>query len=309
MSTKEMQKTIKMLKKMPLFKQLKRENKELIERVRSLEYAVTYLESKNAKLEKKLNKKQVPMKMEPTNYGFIDLTQDDDNEVIEEELMKNALDELLAKYPDYQNHKEVKDVVEEIVDKVAIHDEIVIEIEEVEEELEEIVDKEELEEVEEEVEVEVEVEEEEVEVEVEEEEEEVEVEEEEVEVEEVEVEEEEVEVEEEEVEEEEVEEEEVEVEEEEVEVEEVEVEVEEEEEEEEEVEVEEEEVEEEEVEVEEEEEEVEAEAEEEDVYEIQINGKTYYVTNEIDSVIYEADDEGEITIEAGAYKNGKPVFN
>ena len=45
------------------------------------------------------------------------------------------------------------------------------------------------------------------------------------------------------------------------------------------------------------------------MYEIQINGKTYYVTNETDSIIYEADEEGEITIEAGAYKNGKPVFN
>ena len=107
---------------------------------------------------------------------------------------------------------------------------------------------------------------------------------------------------------------EVEVEEEEV------VEVEEEEEEEEVVEVEEEE---EEVEVEEEEEVVEVEVEEEEVveveveeeeeeedsvYEVTIKGKTYYVTNEVDSVIYEADENGDISVEAGVYKNGKPTF-
>ena len=104
----------------------------------------------------------------------------------------------------------------------------------------------------------------------------------------------------------EVEEEEEEVEEE-VEVEEVEVEVEE-------VEVEEVEVEVEEVEVEEDEEvEVEAEAdaeeeEEADVYEVTIKGKTYYVSNEVDSIIYAADENGDISIEAGIYKNGKPVL-
>ena len=54
---------------------------------------------------------------------------------------------------------------------------------------------------------------------------------------------------------------------------------------------------------------VEVEGEEEDVYEIEINGKTYYVSNEKNSVIYAADEDGEITIEAGVYKNGKPVFN
>ena len=47
----------------------------------------------------------------------------------------------------------------------------------------------------------------------------------------------------------------------------------------------------------------------EDVYEIEINGNTYYVSNEKDSVIYAADENGEITIEAGLYKNGKPVFH
>jgi len=138
-------------------------------------------------------------------------------------------------------------------------------------------------ELEEEVEVE---EEQEVEVEVEEEEE--------VEVEEVELEEEE--------------EEEVEVEVEEEEEEEVEVEVEEEQE----VEVEVEEEEEVEVEVEEEVEvEVEVEEEEEsgEVYEVTIKGKTYYVMNETDSIIYDVDENGDVSLEVGIYKSGKPIFN
>jgi len=57
------------------------------------------------------------------------------------------------------------------------------------------------------------------------------------------------------------------------------------------------------------EEEEEEEGAEEDVYEIEINGKTYYVSNEKDSVIYAADENGDISIEAGVYKNGKPIFN
>ena len=69
--------------------------------------------------------------------------------------------------------------------------------------------------------------------------------------------------------------------------------------------------EEEEVDVQEDEEEAEEEAEEEeaDVYEVTIKGKTYYVSNEVDSIIYAADENGDISIEAGIYKNGKPVFN
>ena len=69
-------------------------------------------------------------------------------------------------------------------------------------------------------------------------------------------------------------------------------------------------VEEEEVVVEEEEEEVVVEEEEEEaeVYEITIQSKTYYVTNEKDSIIYEADASGEISIEAGIYKDGTPTF-
>ena len=261
-SNTEMKKTLKMLKKLPMYKELKRENKELVERIRSLEYAVQYLESKLKKKQSKQQHLNPIIKLEPTNYGLIDLTEDDDQdnvvlviEEVDEELKQNTLDELLAKYPDYQTHKEIKEVVEEIVEKVVLKEE--------EEEEEEVVEEEEEVVVEEEEEVVVEEEEEVV---VEEEEEVVVEEEEEVVVEE---------------------EEEVVEEEEEVVVEEEEVVVEEE----------------------EEEEVVEEEEEEEDVYEIQINGKTYYVTNEIDSTIYEADEEGEITIEAGAYKNGKPVFN
>jgi hypothetical protein len=31
--------------------------------------------------------------------------------------------------------------------------------------------------------------------------------------------------------------------------------------------------------------------------------------NEIDSVIYDADENGDISIEVGKYKKGKPIFN
>ena len=75
----------------------------------------------------------------------------------------------------------------------------------------------------------------------------------------------------------------------------------------EEVEVEEEVEEEEEDAVEEEEDAVEEE-EEESVYEVVIKGKTYYVTNEVDSVIYDADENGDISIEVGVYKAGVPTF-
>jgi hypothetical protein len=59
---------------------------------------------------------------------------------------------------------------------------------------------------------------------------------------------------------------------------------------------------------EEEQEEEEVVEEEEGVYEIKIKGTTYYVTNEINSIIYAVDKDGDISIEAGIYKNGKPVF-
>ena len=64
--------------------------------------------------------------------------------------------------------------------------------------------------------------------------------------------------------------------------------------------------------VEEEEEEVvegkEAEEEDAEVYDIEINGKTYYVQNEKDSPIYEADENGDISMEVGVYKKGVPTF-
>ena len=171
--------------------------------------------------------------------------------------------------------EEEEEVVEEEV--VEEEEEVVVEEEEEEEE-EEVVEEEVVEEevVEEEVEEEEEVVEEEVEEVVE-----IEEEEEEEEVEEVEEEEEE-EVEEEEVVEEEVVEEEEEVVDEEVEEEEV-----------------------------AEEEVVEEEQEEEtddEVFEITIEGKEYYVTNQINSIIYALDENGDISLEVGKYVNGKAVF-
>ena len=53
---------------------------------------------------------------------------------------------------------------------------------------------------------------------------------------------------------------------------------------------------------------VEEEEEEESVYEVVIKGKTYYVINEVDSVIYDADENGDISIEVGIYKAGVPTF-
>jgi hypothetical protein len=50
------------------------------------------------------------------------------------------------------------------------------------------------------------------------------------------------------------------------------------------------------------------EEEEESVYEVSIKGKTYYVMNEIDSIIYDVDENGDISLEVGIYKEGKPVF-
>ena len=107
MSSKEMQKTLKLLVKMPMYKELINENKVLTERIRSLEYAVQYLESKNAKLEKKLSKKQKVEKIIDLSYhdndvddeenGNISIVIEEPN-VIVENTKKNALDELLTKY-------------------------------------------------------------------------------------------------------------------------------------------------------------------------------------------------------------------
>jgi hypothetical protein len=67
--------------------------------------------------------------------------------------------------------------------------------------------------------------------------------------------------------------------------------------------------EEEELDVEEEEEEEDVEEEEEEVKEVLINGKTFYASNEIDSVIYDVDENGDISLEVGIFKNGKAKFN
>jgi len=114
---------------------------------------------------------------------------------------------------------------------------------------------------------------------------------------------------EEEVEEVEVTDEEVEVTDEEEEVEEVEVDEEEVEVEVEEIEVDEEEVEEVEVTDDEEVEEVEVDEEdEEEVEEVSIQGKMYYTTNKENGLIYDIDDNGDISIEVGKFNKGKPKF-
>ena len=88
--------------------------------------------------------------------------------------------------------------------------------------------------------------------------------------------------------------------------EEMEVEVEEEEDEEEEEE--EEEVEEEEIEIEEEVDD-EEEEEEEELFELEIKGKTYFVTDENNGVIYEALEDDDVGEMLGNLKNGKPIWN
>ena len=82
-----------------------------------------------------------------------------------------------------------------------------------------------------------------------------------------------------------------------------------------EVEVEEEEDEEEEEEVEEEEIEIEEEVddeeeeEEEELFELEIKGKTYFVTDENNGVIYEALEDDDVGEMLGNLKNGKPIWN
>ena len=59
-----------------------------------------------------------------------------------------------------------------------------------------------------------------------------------------------------------------------------------------------------------EEEEVEEEEEEgEEPIEVEINGKTYYALNNIDSIIYDVDANGDISVEVGKFINGKPKLN
>ena len=49
-------------------------------------------------------------------------------------------------------------------------------------------------------------------------------------------------------------------------------------------------------------------AEEEEVYEVTINGKSYYTTNETSGAIYGLDENGDVSLEVGVYKVGKPTF-
>lgn len=47
----------------------------------------------------------------------------------------------------------------------------------------------------------------------------------------------------------------------------------------------------------------------EEVMEIIIRGKTYYTTDDQNGVIYDLDEDGEISVEVGYFKNGKHHFN
>ena len=47
----------------------------------------------------------------------------------------------------------------------------------------------------------------------------------------------------------------------------------------------------------------------EEVMEIIIKGKTYYTTDDQNGVIYDLDEDGEISVEVGYFKNGKHYFN
>jgi len=274
---------------LPLVQQLLKENKKLKSKNRKLEKRLLdiLLEKRDADKKNIKNKiKNIHIKSEPTASYSSSLNE----VVIIDQVKDNIVYEILENEEEEEFNDEPRDMCrmrqEEEVVEVEVECEEDEEVEEVEvdceeEEVVEVeVEEEEEEEVEVEVECEEEEEEEEVEVECEEEEEEVEVEVEgEVECEEEEEVEVEVEVEGE-----------VECEEEEVEVEEYEEEGEEEEE----------------VEVEEGEEEPDESGE---VYEVVIKGKTYYVTNETDSDIYDINENGNISIEVSIYKNGKPVFN
>ena len=52
-----------------------------------------------------------------------------------------------------------------------------------------------------------------------------------------------------------------------------------------------------------------AEEEEADgVYEIVIKGRTYYISNEVDSFIYQEDENGEISLEVGKFVDSKATF-
>ena len=48
---------------------------------------------------------------------------------------------------------------------------------------------------------------------------------------------------------------------------------------------------------------------EEEVMEIIIKEKTYYTTDDQNGIIYDLDEDGEISVEVGYIKNGKHYFN
>ena len=278
----ELKHTNNILMELPYFRQLSDNNELLHERIQSLKATIEYLESKNRRLSSKIVKykslyKQSKKVSKKQSFGnVIDLVSDDDSDdnvpVVVVDIKQEKIVVQEAEGDQYQDQGIQEEVVEDQEEVVEDQDEVVEE-EVIEYEIVEVVEEVEGEgDQEEEVGVGEEVEEAE-EAEGEGEEEEV------VECEEAE---EVVECEEEEV-----------VEGEEAEAEEAEGDQE--------VEDEEEEAEEEEV--------VEGEEEEEaEVYDIEINGKTYYVQNEKDSPIYEADENGDISMEVGVYKKGLPTF-
>ena len=49
--------------------------------------------------------------------------------------------------------------------------------------------------------------------------------------------------------------------------------------------------------------------EEDNVFEIIIEGKTYYTDDRVYGTIYDTDENGDICIEVGKFKNGRAVFN
>ena len=55
--------------------------------------------------------------------------------------------------------------------------------------------------------------------------------------------------------------------------------------------------------------EVEEEEEEEELFELEIKGKTYFVTDENNGVIYEALEDDDVGEMLGNLKNGKPIWN
>jgi hypothetical protein len=53
----------------------------------------------------------------------------------------------------------------------------------------------------------------------------------------------------------------------------------------------------------------EGEGEDEEVFEFEINGKAYYITNEINGIIYNIDENEEVGDQIGILQDGKPIFN